>query len=250
MSHDHRPCGVGTYRLEQVLTIGTCGALAGVLIMDWYSGKLGYFIKDKYFLLVLTGALLLLALVIVRAVAVWLSVEEPPLDTYDHPYSHHGWAPCRYVVLLFPVALSFLMPLDGRSGGSDEGAFNVRFGRLVEAAGSEDLRSDYEGKTVRLAGRFYHLEGDRFCLRRGWWTAAGRFEIGTVIVLVDFSRSNERLLHFHFVRRWVEVTGRVEFLPGDGDRFIPALVIQPTPDKKLTSLVRIVPAPTDPFIDD
>jgi hypothetical protein len=52
------------------------------------------------------------------------------------------------------------------------------------------------------------------------------------------------------VHRWVEVTGRVEFLPGDGDRFVPALVIQPTPDKKLASLVRIVPAPANPFIDD
>jgi uncharacterized membrane protein YcgQ (UPF0703/DUF1980 family) len=357
MTHDHdhhHHHDANTYYLEQIFTIGACGALAGVFILDWYSGKLGFFIKDKYFLLVLTGALLLLALVVIRAVAVWFSVEEPQLapvgeHTHDHDHAHehghhhhdhdhgdcghghchdhdhghehghgvmaeashparseavavapltastaphahdhehdhdhdhahghshhhghdhsHGWAPWRYVVLLLPVALYFLMPAEGLSGAGqrvssssvsgpnagvkDKGEdFNVTFVQLEQAALSEDLRNFYEGKTIRLEGRYVAEDSAHFTLVRFTMNccAADAIPLKALIVL-DRSQSKEPLNSNGLNNKWVQVTGQVQFLKmRDGSSFVPAIIIQPTPEKKLTQLVKTIPTPANPFV--
>jgi len=204
MAHDHHHHhgDPNTYYLEQIFTIGACGALAGVTFMDWYTGRLNHYISnERYHPLVVGGSLLLLALVVIRAVAVWFSVAEPtavPTHDHDHDHDHadghehcchthdhahehahthghahhhhehgahahgvtaagpglaaspavvteparaagpavtpgnghdhghlhdhghghdhghdHGWAPWRYVVLLLPVGLYFLLPASG-----------------------------------------------------------------------------------------------------------------------------------------
>jgi uncharacterized membrane protein YraQ (UPF0718 family) len=172
-----------TYYLDQLFMIGICGALAGVTIMLYQSNLLKNILHEKFHLWVLVGGLSLLALVLLRAVAVWISVDEGashdenghshghghghghghdhPHDhdhshdhehgpgcshDHDHPHDHghvttapagqpaaaavalapapalshshghghdhgheHGWAPWRYVVLLLPVVLYFLI---------------------------------------------------------------------------------------------------------------------------------------------
>jgi uncharacterized membrane protein YcgQ (UPF0703/DUF1980 family) len=345
MTHDHdhhHHHDANTYYLEQIFTIGACGALAGVFIMDWYSGKLGYFIKDKYFLLVLTGALLLLGLVIVRAVAVWCSVEEPqlaPVGNHDHDHDHdhgdcghghghdhghthehahgvvaeahppagselisggpptaardhahghdhdhnhdhahghshghghdhsHGWAPWRYVVLLLPVALYFLMPADGLSGAGhqvqadsvsgpnanvkDKGQdFGVTFVQLEQAALSEDLRTYYEGKTVRLLGKYVAQDSDHFTLVRYTMNCCAADAIPLkALTIIDRSKSREPLESNRLNNKWVEVTGQLQFLKlRDGSSFVPAIVIQPTEKTKLTQLVKAVSPPANPFV--
>jgi hypothetical protein len=348
MTHDHdhhHHHDASTYYLEQIFTIGACGALAGVFIMDWYSGKLGYFIKDKYFLLVLTGALLLLGLVIVRAVAVWFSVEEPqlaPVDNHTHNHDHdpgdcahghchdhdhghahahahgvtaeahhltgtemisggtpvppahdhshdhdhghdhghhhhghshghghdhsHGWAPWRYVVLLLPVALYFLMPADGLSGAGQQVAassvagpnavkdkgedFSVTFVQLEQAALSEDLRTFYEGKTIRLLGKYVAQDSDHFTLVRYTMNCCAADAIPLkALTVIDRSKSKEPLESNRLNNKWVEVTGQVQFLKmRDGSSFVPAIIIQPTDKTKLTQLVKAVPAPANPFV--
>jgi uncharacterized membrane protein YcgQ (UPF0703/DUF1980 family) len=347
--HDHHHHhDASTYYLEQIFTIGACGALAGVFILDWYSGKLGFFIKDKYFLLVLTGAVLLLALVVIRAVAVWFSVEEPQLapvgeHTHDHDHDHehhhhhdhgdcghghchdhdhghehahgvtaeaphpasseavatapltssaaplthdhghdhdhdhnhghshghdhsHGWAPWRYVVLLLPVALYFLMPAEGLSGaghrldagavsGPKEGVqgkgedFNVTFVQLEQAALSEDLRNFYEGKTIRLEGRYVAEDSAHFTLVRFTMNccAADAIPLKALIIL-DRAKSKEPLAS-SLNNKWVQVIGQVQFLKmRDGSSFVPAIIIQPTPEKKLSQLVKTIPTPANPFV--
>ena len=331
--HDHHHHDANTYYLEQIFTIGACGALAGVLIMDWYSGKLGYFIKDKYFLLVLTGALLLLGLVVIRAVAVWFSVEEPQLapvgeHTHDHDHDHgdcahghchdhdhghehahgsaaedhhhltgtevisggppvphahghhhhhhghdhghdhsHGWAPWRYVVLLLPVALYFLMPADGLSGAgqqvnagsvsgpnanvTDKGEdFSVSFVQLEQAGLSEDSRALLEGKTVRLLGKYVAEDSKHFTLVRYTMNCCAADAIALkALTIIDDSKSPKAMLPSNLNNKWVEVTGQVQFLKmRDGSSFIPAIIIQPTPEKKLTQLVKPVPAPANPVV--
>ena len=331
--HHHHHHDASTYYLEQIFTIGACGALAGVFIMNWYSGNLTFFIKDKYFLLVLTGAVLLLGLVIVRAVAVWFSVEEPQLapvgeHTHDHgdcahghchdhdhghehahahgiaaedhhhltgtevisggppvPHAHghhhhhhghghdhghdhsHGWAPWRYVVLLLPVALYFLIPADGLSGAGqqvqassvsgpsatvkDKGDdFSVTFVQLEQAALSEDLRTYYEGKTIRLLGKYVAQDSDHFTLVRYTMNCCAADAIPLkALTIIDRSKSKEPLDSNRLNNKWVEVTGQVQFLKmRDGSSFIPAIIIQPTPEKKLTQLVKPVPAPANPFV--
>ena len=341
MTHDHdhhHHHDASTYYLEQIFTIGACGALAGVFIMDWYSGKLGYFIKDKYFLLVLTGAVLLLGLVIIRAVAVWFSVEEPQLTPVEHAHDHdhehgdcahghchdhdhghahehargimegshhhlagtevisggppvphvhghhhhhhhghghdhghdhsHGWAPWRYVVLLLPVALYFLMPADGLSGAGqglqagsvsgpnasvkDKGEdFTVSFVQLEQAALSEDLRSYYEGKTIRLLGKYVAQDSKHFTLVRYTMNccAADAIPLKALTILDDSKAPKEVLDSNRLSNKWVEVTGQVQFLKlRDGSSFVPAIIIQPTPERKLTQLVKAVPAPANPFV--
>ncbi len=337
MTHDHdhdHHHDANTFYLEQIFTIGACGALAGVFIMDWYSGKLGYFIKDKYFLLVLTGALLLLGLVVVRAVAVWFSVEEPklvPVGDHDHDHDHgecahghchdhdhghahgalagahhhlsgtevisggtpstplphhhghhhhhhghghdhghdhsHGWAPWRYVVLLLPVALYFLMPADGLSGagqglegkiGPDPNAtvkdkgedFGVTFVQLEQAALSEDLRSYYEGKRIRLLGKYVAQDSKHFTLVRYTMNCCAADAIALKAwMILDESKVKEPLPSNELNNKWVEVTGQVQFLKmRDDSSFVPAIIIQPTEKVKLSQLVKAVPAPSNPFV--
>jgi uncharacterized membrane protein YraQ (UPF0718 family) len=167
----------GSYYLDQLFMIGICGALAGVTIMLYQSNLLKNILHEKFHLWVLGGGLALLALVLVRAVAVWISVDETAAPDHghghghghdhhhdhdhdhgpgcghdhDHPHDHdhghgpavpagpsastavtvapapaaapghthghghghdaheHGWAPWRYVILLLPVVLYFLI---------------------------------------------------------------------------------------------------------------------------------------------
>src|SRR5438105_15216896 len=87
-SHDHdHGHDTQTYYLEQLFTIGVCGALAAVTCLWWLSGGM-FFIAEKYRLLILFGGLLLLALAAIRAVALWTSVAEPraePVHGHDLP---------------------------------------------------------------------------------------------------------------------------------------------------------------------
>jgi uncharacterized repeat protein (TIGR03943 family) len=148
MAHDHNHGDRNAYYLNQLFTIAVCGALGGVAVMLWWNGTLKLLLHPKFFLWVLLGGIALLMLVVLRAVAVWRSVDAPaavPDHTHDHDHcdhehehchhdhdhdhehdhahdhSHdhgheHGWAPWRYVVLLLPVVLYFLnLPNQGFS---------------------------------------------------------------------------------------------------------------------------------------
>jgi uncharacterized repeat protein (TIGR03943 family) len=136
MAHDHSHGDRSAYYLNQLFTIAVCGALGAVAVLLWSGGKLSLMLHPKFFSWVLFGGLTLLALVFIRAVAVWRSVDEPQHThdhehcghdhvacdhehehghSHDHDHGHdhdpehdHGWAPWRYVVLLLPVVLYFL----------------------------------------------------------------------------------------------------------------------------------------------
>src|SRR5438309_1437292 len=91
MAHDHHhhPVDRNTYYLEQLFTIAVCGALAAVTCL-WYAKGM-FFIAARYHLLVLAGGVGLLALVVIRAVGVWRSVDDPsmlPVHEHDHAHEH------------------------------------------------------------------------------------------------------------------------------------------------------------------
>src|SRR5438046_4940809 len=91
MAHDHHHHDRGTYYLEQIFSIAVCGALAGVTILLWYHDQLKYMLADKFHVWVLLGGITLLVAVVIRAIAVWLSVEEPvavPVGAHDHDHAH------------------------------------------------------------------------------------------------------------------------------------------------------------------
>src|SRR3954469_10797610 len=113
-SHSHGDEQRSSYYLDQLFTIGVCGAIAGVTIMLWMpsSGSLfSKFLQDvratvgnaegslapavslldkilhqKFHIWVVLGGLFLLGIVFFRAVAVWRSVDEAP-DTGE-PHDH------------------------------------------------------------------------------------------------------------------------------------------------------------------
>jgi hypothetical protein len=355
MAHDHHHHhgDPNTYYLEQIFTIGACGALAGVTFMDWYTGRLSHYISnERYHPLVVGGSLLLLALVLVRAIAVWFSVAEPtavPIHDHDHDHDHdhadghghcshthdhahehahahphhehgahahgvtgagpglatspaavtesaraagpavgsgnghqhghshehghgldhghdHGWAPWRYVVLLVPVALFFILPgkdfgLRGReldpskvgkikdveSKGED---FSIGFLQLEMASQSPESRAFYEGKTVALVGRCGGADESRLSLTRyrAVCCAADAVPINAMIV-VD-RQSKEKLNPNQLRDKWLKVTGRVQFLKRlDTNAFVTALVLHPTKDKPMSELVEVVPQPANPYLN-
>src|SRR5262249_30284048 len=96
--HSHGPPAddLQGYYTEQLFTIGTCGALGGVAIVLYSSNKLQYILHPSFHIWVLLGGLTLVALVLVRGIALWNSVGEPttdPVDEHEHGpgcgHDHH-----------------------------------------------------------------------------------------------------------------------------------------------------------------
>jgi hypothetical protein len=94
MAHDHEHMDRQEYYLEQICTIALSGALAGVAIMMYTSPNGLFFLANMFRLPVFWGGITLLALVIVRAVTLWISVGKAvPALALTHPDGHvhsHG----------------------------------------------------------------------------------------------------------------------------------------------------------------
>jgi hypothetical protein len=135
MAHSHLGCqSPRDYFTEQLLTILVCGALGFVGIQMYTGDMLKYILAPKFHDAVLVGSVAVLALVAVRAVAVWREAGQlQPLDDMvcqenhvhtascdhlpglptgdgavidDHGHSHDmSWVFARMLVLVFPVAL-------------------------------------------------------------------------------------------------------------------------------------------------
>jgi hypothetical protein len=168
MAHDHSHGDRNAYYLNQLFTIAVCGALGGVAVMLWWSGTIRFMLHPKFFLWVFLGGITLLVLVVLRAAAVWRSVDEQIVPEHTHEHDHcghehdhchhhhdhehdhehehghdhaheHGWAPWRYVVLLLPVVLYFLnLPNQGFSadaGGRDLSALDLKAPESVRSTG-------------------------------------------------------------------------------------------------------------------
>ena len=48
MAHDHHHHDQNTYYLEQLFTIAVCGALGGVAVLLWYTGKIALMLHPKF----------------------------------------------------------------------------------------------------------------------------------------------------------------------------------------------------------
>jgi hypothetical protein len=190
----------------------------------------------------------------------------------DHDHDH-SWAPWRYVLLLLPVALFFLnlpndvfgdsyqKPFDTKGFDLDqinaEGngeKLNVGFLELEKASLTHEGRTFYSGKTVRLSGRYAGIAENRFTLVRYKINccAADAIQLNAVI-LVDPKGVPEqprlaRLDEAAYKNKWVQVTGRVQFLNRKGtNEYMTALVVKPTPDQTLAELVQITQSDPNPY---
>lgn len=128
-SHDHgHNHGAGEYYLEQLLTIGICGAFGLVAVLMWAWGRLDFMLAPEFHPWVLAGGIALVAFTAVRGVSLWVAVgakkhehapehgaecghTHGPDCGHDHGPDHahdghsHGNIFWRIVVLAFPILL-------------------------------------------------------------------------------------------------------------------------------------------------
>jgi uncharacterized membrane protein YcgQ (UPF0703/DUF1980 family) len=90
--HVHDP---SAYYTQQLCTIGICGGLGGVCIMLYVSDRLQYVLVPQFHDMVLWSGITLVALVAIRAIALWFDAGKtmPGHDHdhhHDHDHNHHG----------------------------------------------------------------------------------------------------------------------------------------------------------------
>src|SRR5215208_3928714 len=84
--HHHHSDERYAYYLDQLSMIGVCGAIAGVTIMLWQTSLLGKMLHPKFHIWVALGGFSLLGVVLLRAVAVWQSVDTE--HEAEKPHEH------------------------------------------------------------------------------------------------------------------------------------------------------------------
>jgi hypothetical protein len=91
MGHTHGE-DRSTYYMEQLCTIAVCGLLGGVAVMLYYQNILRFILAEYLHVYVLWSGIALLALVVLRAIGVWLSFS-PAASNHDpghgHEHCHH-----------------------------------------------------------------------------------------------------------------------------------------------------------------
>jgi hypothetical protein len=90
MPHDHTH-DPRTYYVEQLCTIGICGALGGIAVMLYVTDLL-WFIAPKIQIWVLLGGIALLVLVAIRAAVVWLQAGRTAVEAHHHHEHQHDHA--------------------------------------------------------------------------------------------------------------------------------------------------------------
>jgi hypothetical protein len=116
--HTHSTEERNAYFLDQLCMIAVGGAYAGVVFAMFYgkwvpTGEVSVIniIVPWIQYMLLAGAILLLALAILRGVGVWKASKDPHFDPHaghDHgpDENHaHGWSPWKYIPLVIPLVL-------------------------------------------------------------------------------------------------------------------------------------------------
>src|SRR5262245_60008695 len=94
MAHDHDHHHGNTYYLDQLCTIGACGALGLVAILMYRASgpagqsKLSYILAPQFYIPVLLGGIALIALVVVRAITLWKDAGRARAHNHNHNHSH------------------------------------------------------------------------------------------------------------------------------------------------------------------
>jgi len=190
--------------------------------------------------------------------------ESPGHADCGHDHSH-GSAPVRFIVLLLPIVLFFLnVPNEVFSNvkGVDLSQFsevasvaekgidfNVGFLQLEMASMTQESRNNYEGKTVRLIGKYVGEEEKRFSLIRFKINCCAADAVPLNAVMMVDPNSTEKLSWKKYANKWVQVTGRVHFLKRkDNEQYMTALVLYPDVEHKLNDdLVKVVPQDSNPY---
>jgi hypothetical protein len=259
-----------SYYLEQLCTIGACGALGLVALLLNFQKTLD---NQKVLSLLLTSYLhpylvgsgvVLLAGVGLRGTFLWLSVrrrrashdhlsehEESYCDQHDHDHEH-GWRPLRYIVLSLPVMLFFLgLPNEGfrsvkaleierldRDITEKKGdVIHLDFVEFYDSVYNEAKREFLQGRTGVLKGQFVSGNSATFFNVVRFVRPCCPADAIPLRVPVVSPESIADIKNMS----WVEVIGQIQYRKGkDRDQYFPVL--------KLRSRHDIVPTtPEDPY---
>lgn len=128
--------------------------------------------------------------------------------------------------------------------------FGVTFTQLERAAGTVESRSFYEGKTVRLTGRFVGDDDKRFTLIRYKINCCAADAVPLNSVIMVDPKISERIPLQKLRNQWVQVTGKVQFLKKIGkEEHVSSLILTPAEGKTLDSLIEIVPPDANPYVN-
>jgi hypothetical protein len=190
-----------------------------------------------------------------------------PASDCGHEGHDHGWAPWRYAVLLLPVAIYFVVPLEALSstgGGAvdvdPEAAkaamnakskgddFSITFQQLNLAAVYSDNRDFYENKTVKLIGQYVPIDNRHFTLRRFKISCCAADAVPLSAVIMADPESKQPLPSDSLQGKWVEAIGRVQFLrSASGDGYTTTLILPQ--DRPLNEVLNEVPPPANPYLN-
>ncbi len=174
MPHNHAGCqSPRDYFTEQLLTILVCGGLGFVAIQLYLNDMLKHILAPQFHLPVLIGGISVIALVTLRALAVWREAGElvpagdpddptckenhvhtaacnhlpglpgaPGLDAElvdDHGHSHDmSWVFARMLILVFPIAL-FALGIPNSGLSPEALAAEARLTESIDAASLKDM---------------------------------------------------------------------------------------------------------------
>jgi hypothetical protein len=137
------------------------------------------------------------------------------------------------------------------SGGGGQ-APEMSFFQLENAAQSPEMRRYFEGKQVRMIGRFTGNERQFTLLRYKINCCAADATPLNAIITVDYSKigdgKKESLPVNQLSGHWVSVVGHLAFQEQRPGYFVPVLVVTPTPKQPLKELVKVIPAPSNPYV--
>lgn len=186
---------------------------------------------------------------------------------HSHDHSHgSGFLPLQAMILLSPIVLLMGLPgevfnsaqalnaseveLNTRDVGDKGEDFQVTFLQLERAAAHPETRDFYEGKTVRLTGRFVGDDDKRFTLIRYKINCCAADAVPLNSIIMVDPTYPERLPLQKLKGQWVEVTGKVQFLKKLGrEEFVSSLILRPEQGKTLETVIKVVAPDSNPYVN-
>lgn len=269
------------YYLDQVCSIGVCGAMGIISILMYTSNKLSIILVPAFHKPVLWGGIVVLIIAVVRFTALWrmagTSTHHHDHDgaCHDHDHDHHdhkhdekcgghdcghdhshAWTPAKYAVLLLPVVL-YLLELPNASFSADRISRDLvtteleGSDRVVENKGALKLGYRELADACHDSAKRAYFEGHMVELRGIYMPLNSETEFTLVRLNMNCCAADAipmqvRIISPTSVRfaqgEWVATEGKVEFRKAAGKEKWFAVLLLESPEK-----VRSIPPEPNPY---
>lgn len=253
--HDHAHHHEGDEFIEQLLSIGICGAfgvvavILGIHAITGGTGMLALLLVPQFFPWVLGGGIALLVLSFIRGIVLWKKAGHVHSDTCDHSHDDHshGGAAWRTVVLIFPLILFFLglpnqsfskerlremlgadieVNADSLKDVTAKNEIPATFEDIANAMRSDPLMEAMTGNNVTVRGQLMMNNDRQFTLFTTKMTCCKSDTVplkAKIIVKNDALGGSLKSKNFTDYQ-WLEVKGVIQFVKMPGhDQFMPVI---------------------------